>query len=347
MTSLSQIDPDIIDHGELAAGGDAGGDNPYLMVPVLTPLRPLRRGRPSLDDDARQLRYFFCAWSLRAFHMARALGRNSPEAHAMLDRHVTSMTAVSAMTIGRKVCQDIMGVEAEAYGKRIQQQMKALCAERGQEHAEAVLVDALDLFGHLDHACKRALGLKTRIYNACHGPAPSDDAFGAALSPLASEDHFPLPVAARMSLMTGVNMAWLWQDQWYYRYVLQAATALRNWTRGEDAELSLAEYYILYRCALSANPDDDTQHGWVKCFLARQVEAFHAPREHFLTQAEGYLREVGLLPRPRTVARMFQGLFPERPRHPRTVTELLRRCEAVSNDNGGAPLILLTPRPLG
>ena len=94
-------------------------------------------------------------------------------------------------------------------------------------------------------------------------------------------------------------MADLWQDQWTDRLLLGTAADLNPWNRFQPAKLLPEHYYVLFRCAVSADPKVEEGDGReiVQRFLAHQIDSLHGDRKHFLHHAEQDLGEAGLLTR--------------------------------------------------
>jgi len=318
------VDPDIIDYPELSNiyGGFAVFDsagNGCLAVPVQQPDAAPGKGRRSLGEDQRLMHDTLCAWSLRAFHIARAAGKTPEEALAMLGKYATSpISAESARTIGRRVCRTIFGFTASQLGQCLQHYVETLRANQGEEAVETLVAAEFETLANLGRAYKRGVGFDADLYDAFHGRSPGafHEKMAKAINPRPSETHLSLPIAAHLSFLTGVNLAFLWQDQWLYRLVLGAAAALNAWTHNKPANLSSAEFYTLFRCVESADPDDPTEHGLVKCVLARLIDDLYGSRPHFLDHAEQAL--------------IGDGLLPDRPH---TVAELVCRCSAIVDDN--------------
>lgn len=305
----SQIpDADIIDHPQLANiyGGfgmfDSDG-NGYLAL-AFTPPAKAEKGRRALDADQRRIQHTMAAWSIRAFQIARAAGWTSDAATQELEANKV-MEVDSARTLGRRACAEVFGRSAVELDKALQHYVEALKAEKGQEAVDELVRSEFRTFANLGIAHLRSRDFDARFYEAFHGRQPGTfhDKMADALNPRPTEPYFSLPIAAHLSFLTGVNLAFLWQQQWYYRLLLGTAAALHPWSTGDDAELWPEQLYALYRCVETAPAhvgyqDDEEQHDGVKRFLANRV----GNRAAFLKQAEQMLSAEGLLPeRPRTV----------------------------------------------
>lgn len=315
-------DPDIIDYPELARthGGhgvvDVNGRG-YLAVPFDRPDR-VRHGRRSLTEDQAMLRNAMCCWSLKAFHAAREFGYSPEDARAMVAEYCRVLAIDSAFTIGRRECEVALGMDARELALQVQANMRAAIATGG-DAPMALLHAELATFANLGRAYTQSLSLDANIYEAFHGRLPGsyDDKIAVAFN--TTEASFSLPVAAHLTMLTGVNMAGIWPQQHFYKPILDAVAALNDWNRFEPATLLLEDYYALFRCVQSVDLDDRTEHGEVKRFIAHQVDSFHGDRELFLDEAADYLTSAGLLLPP-----------------PQTMPELLRRCIAL-DDPGGQP----------
>lgn len=328
-----QIDADIIDYPELAntyAGFailDAEG-NGYLSVPIVTPDMANRPGRRTLNEVQKVLRDTLSAWALRAFHTARAAGMSVEDAQAMLAEHATVFSASSARAKGPDACRRVFGVDPDMLAQRLRNIVDDARAKGGEQAVADMVTAAFATVANLSRAFNRSRGYDGRLYDAFYGRTPGTfhDKMANAVNPQPREHHFPLSIAAQLSYLSGVSLSFLWQDQWLYRLPLATAAALHPWTRNEPAELLPEEFYTLFRCVQTADPSDPTEHGFVKCFLAKMVDQ-HQGREHFLHHTSQALREEGLLPK-----------------RPRTVTELMRRVTQIVTPDGKPASFYITPR---
>lgn len=328
-----QIDADIIDYPELANtyGGIAvldGDGNGYLAVPIVTPEMADRPGRRSLTEVQKHLRDTLSAWSVRAFHTARAAGKTPEEAQAMLGAHATVFSADSARTKGPAACRTVFGIGPDELAQRLRHIVDDARAKGGEQVATQIVDAAFTTVANLSRAFNRSRGYDGRLYDAFYGRTPGTfhDKMANAVNPQPREHHLSLPIAAQLSYLSGVSLSFLWQDQWLYRLPLGTAAALHPWTRNEAAELLPEEFYTLLRCAETADPSDPTEHGLVKCFLANMVDQ-HQGRAHFIHHATQALCE--------------EGLLSDRPR---TVTELMRRVTRIVAADGKPASFVIMPR---
>lgn len=327
------IDADLIDYPELTNvyGGvavlDADG-NGYLAVPIVTPELAKRPGRRTLTEVQKLLRDTLSAWAVRAFHTARAAGKTPEEAEAMLGAHATVFSAGSARTKGPDACRAVFGVGPDELAQRLRVIVDDARTKGGEQAVTQIVNAAFTTVANLSRAFNRSKGYDGRLYDAFYGRTPGTfhDKMANAVNPQPREHHLSLPIAAQLSYLSGVNLASLWQDQWLYRLLLGTAAALHPWTRNEAAELLPEAFYTLVRCVETADPDDPTEHGLVKCFLANMVDK-HLGRTRFLDLARQPLHE--------------EGFLPERPR---TVPDLMRRAARIINENGDPARFVITPR---
>lgn len=327
------IDADLIDYPELANiyGGLAALDidgNGYLAVPIITPELAERPGRRPLTEVQQRLRDTLSAWSVRAFHIARATGKTPEEAQAMLDEHATVFSAGSARAKGSAACRAVFGIGPDKLGQQLQSIVDDARTKGGEQTVTQIVDAAFTTVANLSRAFNRSKGYDARLYDAFYGRTPGafHDKMADAVNSQPREHHHSLPIAAQLSYLSGVNLSFLWPDQWLYRLPIGTAAALHPWTRNEAAELLPEEFYTLVRCVETADPDDPTEHGLVKCFLASMVDQ-HQGRCHFLHHARQALHEDGLLPEP-----------------PRTVHELMRRTARILAENGDPASFVITPR---
>lgn len=335
MRAAKFIDADIIDHPELANvyGGfgvfDTAG-NGYLAVPITTPDAAERPGRRSLTEVQHAVRDALSAWSIRAFYTARAAGKSPEEADAMLRKHAaTTFSADSARKKGQAACRTVFGMDPAQVAEETRRTIENAKAKGGESAVKTIVDAAFTTYGNMGRAFTRSRDYDARLYEAFHGRAPREfhEKMADAVNPRPAEAHFSLPIAAQLSFLTGVNLAFLWQDQWHYRLVLGAAAAIHPWTRNEPAELLPEQLYALVRCAETANHHDPkNEHGLVKCFLARMIDK-HQGRAHFLHHARRALIDARLLPE-----------------RPHTVPGLMRRAAAFVDDDGQPASFAITPR---
>jgi len=321
MFASTLVDPDIIDHPELSniyAGFIVMDDdgNSLLPVPFQEPDMADGRGRRPRSEDQLRIYNALCAWGVRAFLTARAAGKSPDEARELLEKHAPPVaTAESTRTVGRRVCQEVFGVKVPQLTDMVKNHVEAMRTNLGEKAVEANMFAELSIYANLGRTYHRSLGHEARLYEAHHGRQPGDfhDKMADAINPLPREEHFPLFVAAQLSYLTGVNVATVWQDQWHYRLVLGTAAALNPWTRRAEARLRPEEFYTLFRCVESADPDDESGHGRAKQFIAEQV----GDRADFLQQAEAVLHDMELLPD-----------------RPLTVFLLMRHCRDIVGEDG-------------
>jgi hypothetical protein len=317
------IDPDIIDHPELAniypgfGTIDADG-NGYLAVPVQEPDAARGKGRRSFGETQRRIQETMSAWGVRAAQVARAAGRTAEETTQELEKH--AVIAVSSVrTLGSRACPPVFGVTASELETRLRQQVDNLRTTKGQEAVDTLVRSEFATFYRLGRVHLRSRAFDMRLYEAFHGRLAGSfhDKMAVALNPRVEEARFPLPEAAHLSLVTGVNLAFLWQDQWHYRLLLGAAAALYPWAQGKPADILPEELYTLLRCVQTVDPNDPTEHGETKRFLVSLIYRYQG-RAHFLTHATDALRDAKVLT----------------PDHPRNVAELMRRCITFVDDAG-------------
>jgi hypothetical protein len=320
MTTKSFVDADIIDYPELAniVGGygivDAEGRG-YLPVPFGQPDR-VGQGRRPLSEVQERLRSVLGCWALRSFHALRGGNMSLEDTMEVLQSYVpVALSASSAIKAGHSACLDIFGVSVPTLGQNVQDHVRALM-EHSLEAAKTAVHYELQTFFHLGRAYSRSLSFDRGLYAAFHGRSSDDleNKIADAFNPLPNEQHFPLPIAAHLSFITGINMADLWQDQWIDRLLLGTAAALNPWSTFKPAQLLPEHYYVLFRCAVAAEPEivEGGDREVVQRFIAHQIDNCHGDREHFLHNAGQDLSEAGLLTDP-----------------PRTVAELIRRCMAL------------------
>jgi hypothetical protein len=333
MNTKNLIDADIIDYPELANiyGGiailDAVG-NGYLAVPITTPEEAERPGRRSLTEVQQLLRNALCAWGLRAFHTARAAGMSPEQAQAKLEACKTIFSAASVRAKGPPACRAVFGITPARLSDELQRIVGDAMTRGGEQAVEQVVDAAFATFTNLAHAFARSRGYDGRLYEAFYGRASGafHDKMADAVNPQPSEAHLSLPIATQLSYLSGVNLSFLWQDQWLYRLVLGTAAALHPWTRNEAVELLPEQLYTLLRCVETAAPNDPTEHGLVKAFLASMADQ-HQGHDHFLHHARDILHADGLLPDA-----------------PSTVTELVRRSARIVADDGEPASFVILPR---
>lgn len=325
-------DADIIDYPELANiyGGVAFFDsagNGCLAVPVHEPDAARRKGRRSFSEVQLCIRDTMAAWGVKAFQIARAAGWTLEAATQELKKHAV-IEVDSVRALGRRACPSVFGMTASELDKRLKQYVASLKASEGQDAVDTLVRSEFTTFGRLGRVHLRSHDFDARLYEAFYGRLPGSfhDKMADALNPRPTEMRFPLPEAAHLSFATGVNLAFLWPEQWLYRLVLGAAAALNAWTHGKPACLMPEEFYALFRCVGSAVIDDDAEHEVVKRFLARMVDDLYGDRAHFLQHAALALNANGLLPE-----------------HPHTVAELMRRSIAIVDEDGEPEIFAVSP----
>lgn len=333
-TTTDFRDPDIIDHPEFANiyGGfgvfDSDG-NGYLALPFSPPAKA-EQGRRPLDEDQRRIQHTMAAWSIRAFQIARAAGWTSDAATQELEANKV-MEVDSARTLGRRACAEVFGRSASKLDEVLRHHVETLKTEQGQEAVDTLVRSEFATFANLGRAHLRSRDFDARFYEAFHGRQPGTfhDKMAEAFNPRPTEPYFTLPIAAQLSFLTGVNLAFLWQQQWYYRLLLGTAAALKPWATRDDAKLLPEQLYVLYRCVETATDHvgyqpNEEQHDGVKRFLAHLV----GDRPAFMEQAEHMLSA--------------EALLPDRPR---TVFELERHCAGLVDPQGDPfHFILSAPR---
>ena len=324
-------DSDIIDYEcmhSIPGNHDLNGDEePALAyVPVLYKLPEHRAGNREYTSIESYLRNVLCVEVLKYVYVLEASGKTRHIAKDTVSNKLTTLGIDKALQYGRAACVDIYNVQS---GDDLRNHMKkkytALSGFKNRKELETSVINAFDeIIFFLDLAYSRARKMHTALYHAgkLDGLPGGDEAFHEAVAPHKSNRLPVIFEAVAISIWSGLNADMLWQNFFFYRYVLDAAATIFLMMSGVGHEFSAREAYILYRmCENNISPEKG--HGIAKTLIQKYIGGIIGV-DNFMRLVENALAPFDLLTH-----------------RPATVAELVARCKLIEDPVFSYPAIPL------
>ncbi|MDR3428086.1 hypothetical protein [Silvimonas sp.] len=332
------IDPDIVDYECLLStsgardltrdlSGDSSSSAAY--VPVLYKLPEHKVGNREFTFIESYLRKVLCVEILKYTYILEAAGKTRTRAKEIVSNKLTTLSIDKAIQYGRAACADIYNVRSgDDLRDHVKRKHLSMAGNANRIEFEALIIRELgETIFFLDLAYSRAREMHTALYHAgkLDGLPGGDEAFGEALTYRKSARLPDILEAAAISIWSGLGADMLWQNFFFYRYVLAAVSTLLPMMSGKGHALSAKDAYILYRmCENDISPEQG--HGKVK-HLVQQCLGGIIGIDKFMGFVDDVLEPSGLLTN-----------------RPTTVTELITRCRVIESPVFSYPAIPLGQR---